>query len=351
MKNIISINGRQIGRGHSPYIVAEMSGNHNHDIKRAYSIIASAKAAGADAVKIQTYTADTITIDHNADEFTVRGGLWDGRRLYELYKEAHTPWEWHADLFAFARQIGVTLFSSPFDESAVELLEFLDAPAYKIASPELIDLQLIKSVAKTKKPIILSTGASNYEEINEAVETARSAGAIDIVVLHCTAAYPAPSSEANLATIAAIESNFNVVSGLSDHTIGTDVAITAVGLGAALIEKHFTLNRSEGGVDSAFSLEPSELEHLVRSAKNAFDMIGAPHFGVTESERNVLKNRRSLYVVKPIMQGEIFTVDNIRSIRPSNGLAPKFLDSVLGKKASRNIHFGEPLHLNMILPS
>ncbi len=344
----LSIAGRRIGPTEPPYIVAEMSGNHNGDINRTFRIIEAAKMAGADAVKLQTYRADTITIDHTGPEFLVRGGLWDGRRLYELYEEAHTPWEWHEAIFEHGRKIGITVFSSPFDESAVDFLESLGAPAYKIASPELIDLPLIRKVARTGKPIVMSTGMATLEEIAEAVEAARGAGATDIVVLHCTAAYPAPPEEANLATIAQIAERFDVVVGLSDHTLGTVVSAIAVGVGACFIEKHFTLSRAEGGVDSAFSLEPAELATLVTTARIAHVAIGAPAFEPTRSEEIVLKNRRSLYVVAPVAKGGAFTKMNVRSIRPGNGLKPKFLDVVLGRRAVRDLAFGEPLEASMV---
>ncbi len=348
MKPRIHIAGRAIGPGCAPYIVAEMSGNHNHDLNRALRIIDAAKAAGADAVKLQTYRADTITIDHHGEEFTVQGGLWSGRRLYELYEEAHTPWAWHAPLFEHARRIGITVFSSPFDATAVDFLESLGAPAYKIASPELVDLPLIRQVARTGKPVILSTGAATLEEIEEAVQAARDAGATELVVLHCTAAYPAPPEEANLASITALAERFNIVAGLSDHTLGTTVAALAVGLGASFIEKHFTLARADGGVDSAFSLEPEELAQLVSAARTARAATGSPTFGPTASESSVLKNRRSLYVVKPLAQGEQLTSEHIRSIRPANGLKPRYLEAVLGKRAARALAFGEPLQSDMV---
>ncbi|MEX6504819.1 pseudaminic acid synthase [Jiella sp. M17.18] len=344
----IAIAGRRIGPDEPPYIVAEMSGNHNGELARALRILDAAKEAGADAVKIQTYRADTITIDHHGPEFMVKGGLWDGRRLYELYEEAHTPWDWHGPIFEHARKIGITVFSSPFDPTAVELLEELGAPAYKIASPELIDLPLIRRVARTGKPIVMSTGMATLGEIAEAVEAARGAGAEDLVVLHCTAAYPAPPEEANLATIAEIARRFDVVAGLSDHTLGTVVAAIAVALGADFIEKHFTLDRAEGGVDSAFSLEPAELAELVRTARIARAAIGAPAFEPTASEASVLKNRRSLYVVAPVARGEPLSEANIRSIRPGNGLKPRYFDRVLGRPATRDLAFGEPLDASMI---
>lgn len=344
----VNIAGRFIGNGEPPYIVAEMSGNHNHDLNRALKILDAAKAAGADAVKLQTYRADTITIKHDSDEFRLQGGLWDGRYLFDLYEEAHTPWAWHAPIFAHARQIGLTVFSSPFDHTAVDFLEALGAPAYKIASPELVDLPLIRKVARTGKPLIMSSGAATLEEIKEAIQAARDAGAKEIILLHCTAAYPAPPEEANLATLQELAKYFDVVVGLSDHTLGTTVATLAVGLGACLIEKHFTLARADGGVDSTFSLEPAELAMLVQTTRIAQAAVGKPTFGPTPSETSVLKNRRSLYVVKPIAQGETLTPENIRSIRPTNGLKPKYFESVLGTRATRDLKFGEPLSFDMI---
>jgi len=344
----ILVAGRRIGPDQSPYIVAEMSGNHNGDIGRALRILDAAKEAGADAVKIQTYRADTITIDHSGPGFVVDSGLWAGRRLFELYEEAHTPWDWHGPIFEHGRSIGLTVFSSPFDATAVDFLEGLGAPAYKIASPELIDLPLIRRVARTGKPLFMSTGMATLEEIGEAVEAARGAGATGIVVLHCTAAYPAPPEEANLATIAEIARRFDVITGLSDHTLGTLVPGIAIALGADVIEKHFTLERAEGGVDSAFSLEPAELAELVRNARIARRTIGAPAFAPTASEATVLKNRRSLYVVAPVAQGEVFSPRNLRSIRPGLGMKPKHFDAVLGRRAARDIAFGEPLDATMI---
>lgn len=344
----VYINGCPIGPGHRPYIVAEMSGNHNGDINRAYRLIDAARNTGANAVKIQTYRPDTITINHDSPEFTVSGGLWDGRRLYELYEEAHTPWEWHESLFSYARQIGITIFSSPFDPTAVDLLEKLDAPAYKIASPELIDLPLIRRVAKTGKPIIISTGMGSEIEIGEAIEAARCAGAKQIIILHCTAAYPTPPNEANLSRIPEIAKKYNVIAGLSDHSMGHIISTISVGFGACFIEKHFTLDRFEGGVDSQFSMEPSELKALVDSVAIAHSAIGSPAFEPTASEVSVLKNRRSLYVVEPVLKGQIFTENNIRSIRPGNGMKPKYYDVILGRSATRDLVFGEPLNKTMV---
>ncbi|MEM7615761.1 MAG: pseudaminic acid synthase [Pseudomonadota bacterium] len=344
----IAINGRAIGPGTPPYIIAEMSGNHNGDINRAFKLLEAAQRAGADAVKLQTYTADTITIDHHGPEFMVEGGLWDGRRLYELYQEAHTPWEWHKPLFDKARALGITVFSSPFDPTAVDFLESLEAPAYKIASPEVIDTPLIRYVAQTGKPMIMSTGMATLDEIGAAVDTARTAGCTQLVLLHCTAAYPAEPRDANLASIADLAARFGATVGLSDHTMGTVVPVTAIALGATVIEKHFTLARADGGVDSAFSLEPAELKELVDHARIAQSAIGAPAHAPIRAEQSVLKNRRSLYVVAPVGRGEVFTPLNVRSIRPANGLPPRLLDAVLGRTAARDIAFGEPLAREMI---
>lgn len=344
----IKIDGREVGPEAPPYIVAELSGNHNGEIERAFRLLEAAKVAGADAVKLQTYTADTITIDHDSPEFTVKGGLWDGRRLYELYQEAHTPWDWHGPIFERAKAIGLTVFSSPFDPTAIDLLESLDAPAYKIASPEIVDTPLIRQAARTGKPLIISTGAADAAEMADAVAAARDGGCDDLILLHCTAAYPAPPEEANLATIPDMAARFGVLSGLSDHTLDTTVATVAVGLGAVFIEKHFTLSRAEGGVDSAFSLEPEELARLVRDARIAFAARGAPTFHATRSETLVREKRRSLYVVQEMRAGDAFTPENVRSIRPALGLPPKYLDVVLGRTAARDIPFGAPLAADMI---
>jgi pseudaminic acid synthase len=347
-KKTIKIDGKLIGDQQKPYVIAELSGNHNGDINRCFRIIEEAKRAGADAVKLQTYRPDTITINHHGPEFMIKGGLWDGRRLYELYEEAHTPWEWHPALFEFARKIGITIFSSPFDNTAVDFLEGLDAPAYKIASPEIVDIPLICRVARTGKPVIMSTGAASFTEIHDAVSAATESGASQIALLVCTAAYPAPPNEVNLATIADLVQRFDLVVGLSDHTTGNTVAIAAAALGAMLIEKHFTLARSDGGVDSVFSVEPSELGELVTALQVVHEAVGRPTYGPTPSEGNVVKHRRSLYVVKPIAKGDRFTIDNVRSIRPANGIAPKYLSAILGKTAARDLSFGEPFALDMI---
>ena len=349
MAHNFSIAGRLIGRSHAPYIVAEMSGNHNQDLSRALAIVDAARNAGADAIKLQTYRPGTITIDHDADEFIVSSGLWANRKLFDLYEDAHTPWEWHKPIFEHARRLGITVFSSPFDETAVDFLEELGTPAYKIASPEIVDIPLIRRVSRTKKPVILSTGAATFGEINDAIEAAKESGAQEIVVLHCVSAYPTQPEDANLVTIEELGRQFGVVVGLSDHTLGTLVPTLAVGYGAKLIEKHFTLSRSDGGVDSAFSLEPSELAELVASTRQAHLVGGRHNQGPAPVEKETLRNRRSIYVVAPISKGEIFTKNNIRSIRPANGLAPKYLSTVLGRRAKYDLSFGQPLEADMIL--
>ncbi|EPP5334281.1 pseudaminic acid synthase [Vibrio harveyi] len=339
----IVIDGTPVGKGYHPYIIAEMSGNHNGNIKRAIELLKAAKEAGANAVKLQTYTADTITIDHDSEEFMIRGGLWDGNKLYDLYDKAHTPWDWHKVLFDEAKKLGITIFSSPFDHTAVDFLESLGAPAYKIASFELIDLPLIRKVAATGKPMIMSTGNANLAEIEEAVVAAKNAGAEDIILLHCTSGYPTPASQANITTMAVIHDAFGVEVGLSDHTMDIGVSVAAVALGASVIEKHFTLARADGGPDSAFSLEKEELKALVENCNMAFEALGSPNFISTEAELKTKCHRRSLYVVKDIQKGEVFTEDHVRSIRPGNGIEPKYLESVLGKRATCNINYGTPL--------
>ncbi|MCA0935149.1 pseudaminic acid synthase [Vibrio alginolyticus] len=345
MKSEIIIDGRKIGPDHPPYIIAELSANHNGDINRAFQIMEEAKKAGADAIKLQTYTHDTITIDCDSEEFQIHGGLWDGQTLYELYKGAHMPWDWHKPLFEKAKELGITIFSSPFDFSAVDLLEELDAPAYKIASFEVIDLPLIKRVAQTGKPMIISTGMANEEEIAEAIETATDNGCEDLVVLHCVSGYPAPAEQYNLKTIADISERFGVLSGLSDHTIDNATAVASVTLGACLIEKHVTMDRNGGGADDSFSLEPKELQALCRDTKTAWLAMGKVNYERTEAEKGNVKFRRSLYIVKDIKAGEVLTEEHVRSIRPGFGLAPKYLDIVLGKVVSQDLAKGTALQL------
>ena len=343
MSSSIEIAGRRIGRDFEPYVICELSGNHNGSLERAIQLLDAAAATGADAVKIQSYTADTITIDHDGPGFRIEGGLWDGRRLYDLYGEAQTPFEWHEALFARARQLGVTLFSTPFDESAVDLLEGLGAPAYKIASFEAIDLPLIAYVAAKRKPMIISTGMANLDEIGEAVRTARENGCDQIVLLHCVSSYPAPDEQSNVRTVPDLAERFGVVSGLSDHTFGSAVAVASIALGGCVVEKHFTLARADGGPDAAFSLEPGEFKTLVEDCKRAWTALGKPTYDLQGCERGSIVFRRSIYVVRDIDAGEELTRENVRSIRPGHGLPPKHLPEVLGHKASRDLKRGDPL--------
>ncbi|MEL0609369.1 pseudaminic acid synthase [Vibrio echinoideorum] len=343
MKKFIEIAGRKIGPDFPPYIIAELSANHNGDINRAFQIMEEAKKAGADAIKLQSYTHETITMDCDSEEFQIHGGLWDGQTLYNLYKGAHMPWEWHKPLFEKAKALGITIFSSPFDFTAVDLLESLDAPAYKIASFEVIDLPLIKRVAQTGKPMIISTGMANKEEIAEAIKTARDNGCEELVVLHCVSGYPAPADQYNLKTIADIAERFEVLSGLSDHTIDNATAVASVTLGACLIEKHVTMDRNGGGADDSFSLEPHELTALCKDTKTAWQAMGQVNYERTEAEKGNVRFRRSLYVVKDVKAGEMLTEDNVRSIRPGFGLAPKFYDEVIGRVAKQDILSGTAL--------
>ena len=346
--NSLKIDGRLIGPSYPPYIIAELSANHNGDINRAFQIMEAAKKAGADAIKLQTYTHDTITMDCDSEEFQIHGGLWDGQSLYELYKGAHMPWDWHKPLFEKAKKLGITIFSSPFDNTAIELLEELNAPAYKIASFELVDHALIKRAAQTGKPLIMSTGMANKLEIEEAIEVARKNGCDDLVVLHCVSGYPAPSDQYNLSTIRDISQSFGVLTGLSDHTINNATAVAGVVLGACVVEKHVTLDRSGGGVDDSFSLEPNELADLCRDAKIAWQSVGRVNYEVTEAEKGNIKFRRSLYVVRDVAEGELFTSSNVKSIRPGYGLSPRHFDDCLGKKASRAISRGTALTFDLI---
>jgi N-acetylneuraminate synthase len=347
----IAIAGREIGPEHPPYIIAEMSANHNGSLERALQIVAAAKQAGADAVKLQTYRADTITIDHDGPEFLLKDGLWAGRRLYELYESAAMPWEWHAPLMQRGRELGIAVFSSAFDRTAIELLQSLNVPAYKVASLEIGDTALVQQIAATGKPMILSNGASELGEIADAVAAARDAGGKELILLQCTSGYPTPPSDSNLKTIPHMAEMFDCVVGLSDHTLGTAVPVAAVALGAQVIEKHFTLARADGGVDSAFSLEPDELARLVADCRTAWEAMGRVQYQIAPSERSIRTLRRSLYVVQDIAVGETITGSNIRSIRPGLGLAPKHLTAVLGRKASRAVKRGTPLDWSMIAPA
>lgn len=342
----MKINNRKIGADFPPYIIAELSANHNGSLQTALKIIEQAKLCGADAVKLQTYKADTITLNSKNEEFMIRGGLWDGQSLYELYEKAHMPWEWHKPLFDYAHELGITIFSSPFDRTAVDLLEDLNAPAYKIASFEAVDLPLIKYVASTGKPMIISTGMANKEEIAEAVQAAYDGGCKELAVLHCVSGYPAPAEDYNLRTIQDMSASFNIPVGLSDHTLDNTTAIASVVLGASIIEKHFTLNRNGGGPDDSFSLEPEDLKQLCIGAKTAWQALGQVDYGRKSSEQGNAQFRRSLYFVKDMKVGDVIDETCIRSVRPGFGLAPKFYDDILGKVIKYNVQKNSPVKFN-----
>ena len=342
------ISGRRIGTRYEPYVIAEMSANHNGDINTALRIIEEAKKAGADAVKIQTYTPDTITLKSDLPDFQIKGGLWDGKTLYELYEWAHTPWEWHKPLFEHAKKVGIAIFSSPFDTTAVDLLEDLNAPAYKIASFEAVDLPLIRYVAATGKPMIISTGLADAEEIQEAITAAHEGGCKELAILHCVSGYPAPAEDYNLCTIGDMIDRFALVTGLSDHTLDNTTAIASVVLGASIIEKHFTLDRNGGGPDDSFSLEPEDLTALCRDSKTAWKALGHVDYGRKSSEEGNVQFRRSLYFVKDMKEGDIITEDCIRSVRPGYGLAPKYLPKVVGKVATRPVANGTPVTFDLV---
>ncbi|WFE74182.1 pseudaminic acid synthase [Roseinatronobacter sp. S2] len=342
----VKIEGRQIGRGHPPYIIAELSANHNGNLDQALRIIDAAQKAGADAVKIQTYRPDTITLNTHTPDFQITDGLWAGRTLYELYEWAHTPWEWHEALFAHAKARGITMFSSPFDPTAVDLLVELGAPAYKIASFEAVDIPLIRYVASKGKPMIISTGMADLEEITEAVDAARAGGCAELALLHCVSGYPAPASDYNLATLSDMAARFDVPVGLSDHTIDNTTAIASVALGATIIEKHMTLDRAGGGPDDSFSLEPDEFAALCKGARTAWEAMGTVDYGRKSSEVANVKFRRSLYFVKDMKAGDVITADCVRSVRPGYGLAPKFLDEILGKPVKHDIGCNSPVRLS-----
>ena len=339
----INIDGREIGPEQPPYIIAELSANHNGSIDTALKIIEEAKRAGADAIKLQTYRPDTITLNSDLPDFQITDGLWKGRTLYELYEWAHTPWEWHRTLFERARELGITIFSSPFDTTAVDLLEELGAPAYKIASFEAVDLPLIEYVARTGKPMIISTGMADFDEIQEAVDAARGAGCQQLAILQCVSGYPAPSEDYNLRTIPDMMGRFGLVTGLSDHTLDNTTAIASVALGANLIEKHFTLDRNGGGPDDSFSLEPTELAALCRDTKVAWRALGMVDYGRKSSEQGNVKFRRSLYFVKDMKAGDVITDDAVRSVRPGFGMPPKYFNTVVGKKLDFDVAYGMPV--------
>ncbi|MCL6479751.1 MAG: pseudaminic acid synthase [Peptococcaceae bacterium] len=350
MKEIFILK-KKIGNNHPPLIVAEMSGNHNQSLERALEIVETAAKAGAHAIKIQTYTADTMTLDIAHGEFYIGDSesLWKGKSLYNLYQEAYTPWEWHKPIFERCKELGLIGFSTPFDETAVDFLETLDVPCYKIASFENIDLPLIRKVAATGKPMFISTGLATVAELDEAVRTAREAGCNDLVLLKCTSTYPASPQNTNILTIPHMRELFQCQVGLSDHTMGIGVAVASVALGATVIEKHFTLSRADGGVDAAFSLEPAEMRALVIESERAWQALGKIHYGPTEKEKESMKFRRSLYITRDMKAGDIFTRENIRAIRPGFGLPPKYYDFLLGKKVKRDVTKGTPVDWDMLI--
>jgi pseudaminic acid synthase len=351
MEGGFKIGGRTIGSGAPCYVIAELSANHNQSLDRAEQILRAARDAGADAVKLQTYTADTLTLRSDKECFRITGGtLWDGRTLHDLYQEAYTPWEWQPKLKIMADELGMHLFSSAFDGSAVDFLEQMNVPAHKVASCELVDIGLIQKMARTGKPLILSTGMASEEEISEAVEAARGAGASQVALLQCTSAYPAPPEEANLLTIPELARRFNCPVGLSDHTMGVAVPIAAVALGACILEKHLCLRRSDGGPDGAFSLEPEEFKAMVDAVRVAEKALGSVQFTPGSSEASSRRFRRSLFVVEDVKKGELFTERNVRSIRPADGLHPRHLQQVLGKRAARDVEPGTPLSWVLVSP-
>ncbi|GIN59603.1 pseudaminic acid synthase [Lederbergia ruris] len=347
----IVLNEIKIGRGNPPFIIAEMSGNHNQSLDRALAIVEAAAKAGAHGLKIQTYTPDTMTLNIDSGDFFVddKENMWAGKTLYELYGEAHTPWEWHKPIFDRCKKLGMIPFSTPFDETAVDFLETLAVPCYKIASFENNDLPLIRKVAATGKPLIISTGMASVAELDKAVQVAREAGCKDLILLKCTSTYPAEATNSNIATISHMRELFNCEVGLSDHTLGCGVAVASVALGATVIEKHLTLSRSEGGVDAAFSLEPEEFRTLVIETKRAWQAIGKVQYGPTENEKKSLQFRRSLYITKDMKAGDRFTKDNLRAIRPGAGLSPKYIDLLLGKKIGKDAPAGTPLSWDLFL--
>ena len=341
--NTMHIGSRPITAESPAYIIAEMSANHHHDFDRAVAIVQAAAEAGADAIKLQTYTPDTITIDCDKEPFQIEGTIWDGRTLYDLYEEAYTPWEWHADLQDIAGECGLDFFSTPFDPTAIDFLKELNVPAYKIASFENVDLPLIRMIAKTGKPTIMSTGMATLGEIDEAVRTFREAGGTELALLACTSSYPAPPEEMHLRRIPHLAETFDVVPGLSDHTLGTEVPVAATALGAKIVEKHLTLSRDEEGPDSDFSLEPDEFEEMVRAVRKTEKALGEVRYETTEKESESETFRRSLFVVEDVKEGERFTTENVRSIRPGHGLAPKYFENVLGSTAAKDLKRGRPL--------
>ncbi len=344
----VAIAGRRIGRDAPPFLIAEMSGNHNQSLQRALEIVEAAARAGAHALKIQTYTADTMTLDLDEGEFHIEHPLWGGQSLYALYQQAYTPWEWHRPIFERARELGMLAFSTPFDETAVDFLEELDVPAYKIASFENTDLALIRKAAATGKPMIISTGMATVAELDESVRAARAAGCRGLVLLKCTSTYPATAENSNLLTLPHLRELFGCEVGLSDHTMGLGVSVAGVALGATVIEKHFTLRRADGGVDATFSLEPEEFTQLRVESERAWQALGQVRYGPSEAEKNSLMFRRSLYVVRDMRAGEAFSPDNLRAIRPGFGLAPGHIDILLGKRVAREVRAGTPASWDLV---
>jgi N-acetylneuraminate synthase len=347
----MQIGNREVGRQNRPFIIAEMSGNHNQSLERAFEIVDAAAATGADAIKLQTYTADTITLNVRGGDFEIADekSLWKGRNLHDLYNEAHTPWEWHGPIMERARSHGMLCFSSPFDETAVDFLESLEVPAYKIASFENIHLPLIRKVARTGKPMIISTGMASIAELDEAVKTAREAGCRDLVLLKCTSTYPATPENTNVLTIPHMRELFGCEIGLSDHTMGVGVAVAAVAHGATVVEKHFTLRRADGGVDSTFSLEPEEMKALVAETERAWQSLGHVSYGATQAEQKSLAFRRSIYIAEDVQAGEVLTEKNLRIVRPGHGLAPKHFDMLIGRRASRDLKAGTPATWDVVM--
>jgi pseudaminic acid synthase len=344
--NEITIGNYKIGPGHPPFIIAEMSGNHNGSLKKALEIVDAAHRVGVHALKLQTYTADTITLDVRIGEFVItdQKSLWANKNLYELYQIAHTPWEWHKPIFDRCKELGMIVFSTPFDETAVDFLEKLDTPCYKIASLELVDLPLIAKAAATGKPMIMSVGGSTLGEINDAVDTARRAGCKDIILLKCTSAYPTSPRDSNLRTIPHLAASFNTLVGISDHTLSLGVPIASVALGACVIEKHFVMSRSEGGVDSAFSLEPEEFKSLVEESRKAWESLGKVQYGMLDSEKTTLSHRPSLYFVEDLLEGEVIKPHHIRSVRPGSGLPPKEFETIIGLQLAQKATKGMPVN-------
>lgn len=345
---IVDLNGTKVGHGFPPYLIAEISANHNGSFENAKRLIRLAKDNGAHAVKLQTYTADTITLNSNKNDFVIHEGPWAGQTLYQLYDNAHTPWDWHESLFKFAKNIGIDIFSSPFDETAVDFLESLGAPFYKIASFEAVDMPLIECVALTKKPVIISTGMADKQEISEALEVLRKYGSNEIILLHCISAYPAPTEEYNLSTLQDLSSSFNLPVGLSDHTVNSLAATVSIAFGACMIEKHFTLDKNGGGPDDFFSMEPKDLNDLSENLKNTWKAIGKVNYGLSSSEKGNVKFRKSIYFTKDIKSGETITKDHIKCVRPGYGMKPKYFKKLIGKQVTKDIDAFSPVEKEII---